>query len=91
MTGEIKIRKSTGPVGTPIGRPRKYPLDKMNVNDEFETEPVLYQAIWSSIRSYRDSLCGNKKKSKSCPLFVITRITPDDENGKAKFKVTRTS
>jgi hypothetical protein len=85
----IEIRKTTGNVGTPLGRPRKYPLDRMAVNDEFETDPVLYQAIWSSIRSYREGLCGSKK-SRNCPKFVITRLTPDDESGKARFKVTRT-
>jgi hypothetical protein len=63
----------------------------MEVNDEFETDLILYQAIWSSIRSYRDSLCGSKKNGRACPRFVITRVTPDDENGKAKFRVTRTS
>lgn len=85
----IEIRKTTGTVGTPMGRPRKYPLDRMSVNDEFEVGPVLYQAIWSSIRSYRESLCGEKKSSRNCPRFVITRLTPDDESGKASFKVTR--
>lgn len=87
----IEIRPTQGPVGSPIGRPRKYPLDRMQVNDEFETpEPVLYQAVWSSIRSYISSLCGDKKNSKACPLFVITRVTPDNEDRKAIFKVTRT-
>ena len=86
---DIKIKPSDGVIGSTTGRPRKYPLDQMKVNEEFETGPILYQTIWSSIRNFRRSVCGDPP-SKSCPVFVITRLTPDDSENKANFKVTRT-
>lgn len=85
----IEIRKANGVIGSPTGRPRKYPLDDLKVNEEFEVGPVLYQTIWSSIRNFRRAVCGDAP-SKSCPVFVITRLTPDStDDGKANFKVTR--
>ena len=38
---DIKIKPSDGVIGSPTDVPRKYPLDQMKVNEEFETGPIL--------------------------------------------------
>lgn|GEM_PF-1197070 len=83
----IQVHRGNIPDRPIRGRPRKYPLDTMEVGDFFDVEETpgsnLYQVLHTCIRYFVRTECSETK----CREFQINRWFK--RNGVSVLKVTR--